>query len=363
MYIDQKLKRILSKFGRLIRYFRQTSGSLTPGGGGKTAVITLSSNILNKDMGRYSFIICQLLKFSGFEVVLEVTRDFFSSNAPYKKMLLDQGFTLLRNSKEMKNTVVLYGGRNKKNTIHLNYGIELMNDKIDAYYLPYTLHPRFYQTYLRQADFEIYRNLERSARILFAGNFERALYSKSILKEKFPGTISRVEVLDHIDVNYADHPAVLYSTTKEHLYGLFDGEDARNKFIVSQARTPDADWLFILGKADFYLCLPGVRMPWSHNAFEAMAVGTIPIIQYNALFYPPLEHLKNCITFDSYGSLDEAIRCALEMSPEALALMRKAVIQYFDTYLATECTVGRIESFYNSGDDSMHVALPFLELN
>ena len=361
MYIERKLKNIPSKLTRLLKYFSQTKGKVPLHADHKTAVITFSDRILNKDMGRYSFILSQVFKFSGFEPVLRVNEGFFADDAPYKKMLLDQGFKLVRNTEEEEDTVVLQEGGKRKKLIKFSYGYALIRHKIDGYYMPYTLHPRFYQGYLKASDFAIFRRQRRCARIIFAGNFERKLYNKSVLKEKFAGTISRVEVLDHIDANYAEDPAILRSGSKEHLYGLLSAETARQKFIISEARTPDDDWLSILSKSDFYLCLPGVRMPWSHNAFEAMAVGTIPILQYHELFYPPLEHLKNCIAYTSYESLDEAIQCALAMSQEQIQTMKASVIQYFDTNLATERTVDKIESFFHSEADSMCIALPFLE--
>lgn len=361
MDLERKFKNIPSKIIQLLRYLFHTKTNAKIHAVYNTAVVNFSNGILNKDKGRYSFILCQLLKFSGFKVILRVNREYFSKGAPYKMMLLNQRFRLIRNAGQEKNSVVLYEKNKKRKTIVFAYGKALINKKIDAYYMPYTLHPRFYQEYLKTPDFELYRKLERRTRIIFAGNFNRELYSKSILKELFPGTISRVEVLDHIKDKFSDNPVVLHSSTKEHLYGLLSGTTARHKFIISEARTPDEDWLSILSKTDFYLCLPGVKMPWSHNAFEAMAVGTIPILQYNNLFYPSLKHLENCITYNDYTSLGQVILEVLDMSPEQVAAMKQAVIDYYDAYLATERTVEKIESFFKSEEESLCIALPFLD--
>ena len=56
-----------------------------------------------------------------------------------------------------------------------------------------------------------------------------------------------------------------------------------------------------LAKFRYYMAYPGVFMPFSHNVFEAMSVGCIPIIEdkYADLFQPKLEHLKNSFKFST----------------------------------------------------------------
>ena len=45
-----------------------------------------------------------------------------------------------------------------------------------------------------------------------------------------------------------------------------------------------------------------------HNAIEAMAVGTVPVLEYASLFSPPLEHGVNCIDLSSFEDIDDAIK-------------------------------------------------------
>jgi hypothetical protein len=362
MYIKQKLKHTSSKIKNLFKYFYYTQRSLEPNLDAKTAVVHLSGSLLNKDMGRYAFIICQMLKFSGFQLVVKVDPDFFN-NAPYKNMLRKQGFEFVRSTSLKPDSISFHGHDLRKKVISLIFGDGLPEHKVEAYHLPYPLHPRFYGTHLNNSDFDVYRKQKRTTRIIFSGNFDRKLYSKPILKERFPGTISRVEALDHISAKHAEDSRILRTATKEDLYRRLGSKPEVREFIISEARTPDEDWLSILSKGDFYLCLPGVGMPWSHNAIETMALGTIPILQYNELFYPPLEHLKNCISYSSYDSLDEAIQMALTMSEEQVKEMKEAVIKYHDQYLATSQTLDRIQSFVQSDEESMFLTLPFLEKN
>ncbi len=102
-------------------------------------------------------------------------------------------------------------------------------------------------------------------------------------------------------------------------------------------------------------------MPWSHNAIEAMAVGTIPILQYDALFYPPLKHLKNCISYRDYASLDEAIQTALTMDEAQVQQMKSEVLDYYNQHLAIDQTINKIQDFAHSAEETMLLGLPFLE--
>ena len=353
-------ERINKKIRQQLRYYHFTKRKSKINPSENTAIVHLGWFLLDKDWGRYSFILCQILKFSGFKIVIKLDRYFFYTPAPYKRMLLAEDYAHVRKVHAEPDSITLHCGGGVKKTIKLLFGYQLFESKIDAYYLPYTLHPRFYQNFADNTDFSRYRIQEKKAGIIFAGNFERKAYSRAILKDDFPGTISRVEVLDHIQANHRVDPRIIHSSTKDDLYTLLDSGTARNSFVISEAKTPLEDWLPFLSKGKFYLCLPGGAMPLSHNAFEAMAVGTIPILQYKDLFYPPLEHLKNCIAYDSYESLDQAIELALNMNEEDLSRMKAEVIEYYDTYLATGQVIQRIKTFVDSQEENMTIAIPYL---
>ncbi len=358
--LKEKLITTWMTFKQPFRYYLFTKAEAQPDPNDNVALVNFDEFVLDKDWGRYSFIICQVLKFSGFKIVIKLDYSFFYSLMHYKRMLLAQEYLKVRNIPVENSTIQLRGKNIKNKSIELVYGYELFRNKIDAYYLPYTLHPRFYQTYDENTNFKVYRETQRKVRIMFAGNFERKAYSRSILKEDFEGIITRVEVLDHIRAKYSEDARVIYSPTKEHLYDLLETTQAVNNFIIIEVKTPQKDWLRILSKGDFYLCLPGGAMPLSHNAFESMAVGTIPILQYNDLFYPHLEHLQNCIAYSSYDMLEEAIETALSMNKEELLRMKQQVIQYYDEYLATGQTINKIKSFVESGEEKMTIAIPYL---
>jgi len=290
---------IIGKIKKRLKYYAHTKSKARYRSNSPEAEVNLGSFLLNKDMGRYSFILCQLLKFSGFKVTVKLEPRFFLNDVPYKRMLLDQDYTKVRNSTVQNSNIVLSGQDRKQKSIKLLCSYKLIEDKIDAFYLPYTLHPRFYQTYEDNTNFIAFRSSKRKTRIIFSGNFERQLYNNKVLKDDFNWTISRVDVLDYIKAQYGNDSRIIYSPTQENFYALLKAGSAKDKFIIAEVKTNPEDWLPILSSGDFYLCLPGMGMPWSHNAYEAMAVGAIPILQYNKMFYPPLEHLENCLVYDS----------------------------------------------------------------
>jgi glycosyltransferase involved in cell wall biosynthesis len=234
------------------------------------------------------------------------------------------------------------------------------DEQIDAYYLPYTLHPRFYRTFSDNTNFDACRKASRATRIIFSGNFERSLYNNKVLKDNFGWTISRVDILDHVKSAYKDDPRILYAPTQKHFYDLLRQVESRSKFIIAEVKTDPEDWLKILSSGDFYLCLPGMGMPWSHNAFEAMAIGTIPIIQYNHLFNPALVHQENCLAYHDFDSFNTALELALNMKPEEVERMKANVIAYYDAYISTKQIIKRIQSFYASDEETLTIALPYL---
>jgi len=360
MQLQKISERINKKVRQQLRYYYYTKDRARIEKVKNTAVVHLGWFLLDKDWGRYSFILCQLLKFSGFKIVVKLDRYFFYTPAPYKRMLLAEDYARVRHVKVETDSIKLNCADGVTKTIKLVFGYKLFKDKITAYYLPYTLHPRFYKNYADNTDFSLYRIQEKKAGIIFAGNFDRKAYTRAILKEDFPGTISRVEVLDHIQNTYSNDPRIVYSSTKDHLYKLLDSGTARRSFVISEAKTPMEDWLSFLSKGNFYLCLPGGAMPLSHNAFESMAVGTIPILQYKDLFYPPLEHLKNCLAYDSNETFDQVIELALNMNEEDILRMKAAVIAYYESYLSTRQVIRRIKEFVDSEEENMMIAIPYL---
>jgi hypothetical protein len=93
------------------------------------------------------------------------------------------------------------------------------------------------------------------------------------------------------------------------------------------------EYLRLLARSHFMVAAPGVVMPHCHNVVEGMAVGSVPILNYGDLFFPPLVNGENCLSFSSPSELREQVVCAVNMDRQKLDTMRAAVLDYYDLYL------------------------------
>jgi hypothetical protein len=360
MKVYEQLKFVSGKLAKVLEFYAKTKTSAGNLEDGKYAVLNLSNFLLHSDMGRYSFLLCQYFAYSGFKIVIKLDRRFFTIPSPYKQLMLKQDFIFVRNANTGMDTIVL-SQNNISKTVRLTYGYRLIKDVMEAYYLPYPPHPFFFLDQVPDASYLTLRSTQRKIKIFFAGNVDQKLYSKGVLERFFSGIISRAKMLEHVQEKFKEE-AILVTDDKV-LYRILDSEHRLNKIIINVARTPQSTWLEILSRSHFFICLPGVSMPWSHNAVEAMSVGTIPIIQYNHLFTPPLEHMKNCISFGSYEEFDRAVSIALSLDEEQLIQLKNGVIEYYDTYLNTNRVVDKVTSFLDSPGTVLNIAVPFLDVN
>ena len=80
-----------------------------------------------------------------------------------------------------------------------------------------------------------------------------------------------------------------------------------------------------------------------HNAIEAMAVGSIPIVAYADWFDPCLEHGKNAIIYSGKEDLVNKIKIVQRMTYDQIQHLRKGCLEYYDKYLAKGCLARKYE--------------------
>lgn len=344
---------------KLIKYTAKSEFSLVKSQ--NTLTVHFDSFLMNTDMGRFSFILCQYLKFCGFELIVKIDKEFVRNLAPpYKRLFLKQNYRLMRAGGATANVVELVSRDGSRKILEIFYGYKYAGTfDSGAYYMPFPLHPKFYVKRMSSDELSELRIQNRNMYVFFAGNSDSRFYDKDVLREHFKGTISRLSALKYINERFLKTSEMELVTDAARLYELLGGGAA--KIVISEARTSGDQWLSILGKAHFFLCLPGVRMPWSHNAIESMAVGTIPIIQYGSLFTPPLEHMKNALCYSDQEELGKVLSEAITLPEHEIARLRRNVIQYYDHYLSTEIVVGRLKEFLSSNESYLRVVIPFLE--
>lgn len=120
-------------------------------------------------------------------------------------------------------------------------------------------------------------------------------------------------------------------------------------------------WLATLARARFFFACPGVRYPMSHNAVEALAVGTVPIIEYGDDFYPALQDGVNCLSFDGETGLQQAIERALKMPIDEWQQLSQNAIQYYEDFTRPEAVISNLLAAQRQrGVDTIKL-VPFLK--
>ena len=227
--------------------------------------------------------------------------------------------------------------------------------------LPFSLSP----DKLLNADlsqFESLRSLNRQKRIVFSGNLDPEQYDHPILSKRF-NLLSRKKIFDILSKELTEEEVLVVDNEQTLLRAQAPTSDNvliwyRWSWTPSSSenldlRIDNKDWFNFISKSDFWLATPGVRMPLCFNVIEAMAVGTIPILEYADAFDPELEDGKNCLCFKGSDGLISAVRRALSMGLEERENIKKGVIDYYEKHLALGKLVERVES-YDSDDLTLY---------
>jgi glycosyltransferase involved in cell wall biosynthesis len=353
--IKKNYKVLHKVLSNTLLYFRKTSKTNQFPNEHKVALINLDKRIMNQAYGRFSYILCKYFENAGFRIVVRTNLYYYLNLRGYKPFLLEQNYGFVKKMPSPLNSIALeHSG--KKQLIRIHYDVQ---DKVKVdYTAPFPMHPVQVIDYNDNVLIDL-RKTRRTFNIFFAGNNEKNDYSAQQLNQKF-NVISRFDVISFLK-NKLDKSVPLKAISeRQELYKLLH-TDANNKgVIISEVKTDDADWLTFLSKANFFIAPPGVSYPWCHNSVEAMGVGTIPILQYSNLFYPQLEHKKNCLTYNNYDELEEAIKLAFTMKEEEIALMRQHAIAYFEAYLSPDAIAKKIITFSESNKAEIDIVIPFI---
>jgi hypothetical protein len=231
-------------------------------------------------------------------------------------------------------------GRRWRKRVNVRYDIFARYWFQSPIFLPFPVHPAHAGPDLGQRCAKG-RASPRRMRIFFAGDVKG--YDRNRIR--FPSDkLTRGGIVDAI-IRRMGSDAVLLKDANE-LEALVSSDDYLNKCVLVYAdrfRIDERRWLETIATADFFLCPPGYVMPMCHNAIEAMAVGTIPLINYPEWFRPPLRHLENCIAFSDEDNLIERIRAILEMSEQQMLEMKAGAIKYYEEQLTAETFLRHIE--------------------
>jgi hypothetical protein len=212
---------------------------------------------------------------------------------------------------------------------------------LNEFHVPMSEYPAFYFYGVEIPIIGI--NNRRKNSVFMSGNMDAAYYN-NISKSQFFNVISRREVADFI----MKQPYYLDVGTLDDLNNFINADnDFKVLFIDTQEkfRISFRDLKTTLIQFNFYLALPGILIPQSHNLIEAMSVGCIPVIHknYAALFSPALKHEENAIVYCNLKELDSQLLELFKFDDTIVDLMRERVYGYYQNYLSPKSIVKKIE--------------------
>ena len=207
-----------------------------------------------------------------------------------------------------------------------------------GFVFPYSMHPLVYHTGTHE-NVAGMREGRRNIR-LFSYFANLANYRRNEMETLF-GKMDREKVAEAV-LAYPDPEALEILSEQADLAKL--GMEGLMLAVATDLRIPFEDWLPTLSRASFFIAAPGVLMPYCHNLIEAMAVGTIPIIEYPEMFDPPLTDGVNCLAFRGAEALTDRIRDALGMDEDRIKEMSDAAAAYYDRYFEPAAAVRRLEA-------------------
>ncbi|WP_149495270.1 hypothetical protein [Roseiconus lacunae] len=207
--------------------------------------------------------------------------------------------------------------------------------------VPYSFYPLIWDNH-EDDRFAEYRQRDRVWRLFFGGHCSKASYQR-IRKYRRMQPVDRYTTIRQLTDWYGDRTRNIRSDQMLDRC-LSQRHDGFVMIDNAQYRSDATRWLELLSSADFFVAAPGCDYPLSHNVIESIAVGTIPLLEYDSLLTPPLTDGVNCIAYRGRDGLCEAIERLDAMSADAIATMRGEVIRYYEDHLSPNAFCQRLES-------------------
>lgn len=222
---------------------------------------------------------------------------------------------------------------------------------------PYPMHPWVYALGWHRRVVQL-RQEARRVRLFFAG----VVHGGYAERFDFP-ILPRPAIVDCVAETFRADACIVTNqaearqargTDRPIVLILFRGDVtpmASNHFVGRAA------YLRTLARSEFALCPPGVFMPHSHNLVEAMAVGTVPVLNYPEFCRPRLVDGESCLAFRTTDDLIATVRRVLTIEPTTIAPIRRAVVNHYDRVLSPEGAARRLAEALAQPGPNLRLAL------
>lgn len=343
--ITQIPKKIVKKskyhIQSILQYSKIRKNNYSYKNSGKALIITASLRPLVYH--RYFYTLLKFFSIEGYDIfVPEINYASFKRNFvsvslhDYFPLALKEGLICFGKVPDQSKYQSIFE-LNDKNLSH-DYFTSLAQSN-DAFHIPMSMHPLFYHNNYWSKEVDT-NNRKKS--LFVAGNLDRNGYNA------FPTTTfnmaSRPETIDYL----LSHSSLNILTSKTALTQFLDNSDDKVCVIIdsSKNRIEMPELRPLLGKFYFYLALPGVVMPFSHNLIEALSVGAIPIIHknYAKLMRPKLEHMKNALFYEDLDDLGKTIESAFQLDDDTISKMVSNVNHYYQNNLTPKSVINNLIS-------------------
>jgi hypothetical protein len=289
---------------------------------------------------RYTYLLAKLFELEGYQVFMRPNIKFlFSFGERYQQRILTENTVMFSESKPAK-AVAVFSDRlsNRKvgKFISKDYFSTIYEEDANSYHIPIGLHPSMYGNGLWNQPI---KPVKRKKAVFFAGQFDEFEYKRLVAKGKFnmPDRIELRKLLKSL-------PTTTFPKSQEEL--IAKSRDGQIDIVEkSNFSVPNTILRQTIAGYSFFIACPGVAMPISHNIYEAMSVGTIPIIhkQYAQMFHPPLVDYTNAILYDNVNFL-EKMQEVLLIDQEKINSMVTEVATYYNANLTPRAIVQHLMS-------------------
>lgn len=366
-HVDSRVRRYRGVFYwpayKLYRHWRREQNYQVPADV-PLVVFDFSHTRIDGPQGRRFYALFIYFIRTGYYPVLKDSYLFLANiSKRHKAYCLEQRFSLIKSLHDLKRPYVLVTDRTYKVEPQLASKVVTIDYRPDysttsnCFPMPF---PMFSGVYRSGQDLVVdqLRHSDRPWHVLFGGDAETKKYSQATISNIYR-KIPRADVLEVLRAKRED---IAIKEPRDQVELDCLQRESHHGLVIINTRHCHVDaenWLATIAKARFFLACPGVRYPMSHNAIEALAVGTVPIIQYPELFHPPLEHNVNCLVYKDKQELVEIVARAMHMSSIDVATLSARASAYYDQYLEPKRVIQRMLT-HNPESINLRL-LPFLK--